>query len=382
MQLRRLLRTSREAVRALTTRRVIVRSDLIPYELTRLSARRVLNSLLTELSVHLRLTRPLGLPTHVMVEPTTFCNLRCTLCPVTAGLERPQGHMKLDLFTRLIDQIGDTALIGLLWDWGEPFVNPAIFDMIAYAKARGMALVSSTNGHLFADATMADRLVESGLDTIIFAVDGITQQTYQRYRADGDLATVLEGIRTVVQRKRSAGRRTPVVNLRFIVMGHNEHEIPQLEQLARSLGVDVLTLKTLNPGSQDPYRADEKLRHEDMLPVARKYRRFQAGMHQRRRSNPCTEPWNGTVVHWNGTVLSCTYDTQDRRVLGDLRESSFAEIWRGPRYRDLRRRFRRDWTRVEMCGHCSYAFEGGACTDEIIAEALFFDERLRRLASG
>lgn len=381
MQIQRLLRAFRAARGALATRRLTFESDRIPYELRGVSARRIVNAALTEASVHLRPERPWGLPTHVMLEPSTFCNLRCTLCPVTAGLGRPQGHMAPELFRRVIDQIGDTALLGLLWDWGEPFVNPAIYDLIAYAKAKGMALVSSTNGHLFADQSQADRVVESGLDTIIFAIDGLTQETYVRYRGDGDLATALDGVRTVVRRRRELGSRTPVVNLRFIVMRHNEHEIPRLRELAAELGVDALTLKTLNPGSQDPYSAEEKHQHDDMVPSDPRYRRFRDGR-RRRADNPCAEPWNGTVIHWNGTVCSCTYDTQDRRVLGDLSRESLAEVWWGAGYRDLRRRFRADWRSVEMCGHCSFAFEGGSCTDETIADVTLYDPQLRRLAAA
>lgn len=168
----------------------------------------------------------------------------------------------------------------------------------------------------------ADRLVESGLDIIIFAVDGMTQATYARYRRDGDLAAVLEGIRTVLRRMRERGSPTPVVNLRFMVMRHNEHEISRPQAFARDLGVDALTLKTLNPGSQDPYSAEEKRRHDDMVPAAERYQRFRGGP-RRRRQNPCREPWNGTVLHWNGHICSCTYHTQDRRVLGDLREQRF-----------------------------------------------------------
>jgi len=380
VQFRRLSRSIRAARRALATRRLTFVSDQIPYELRDVSARRVVNAVLTEASVQLRPERPWGLPTHVMLEPSTFCNLRCTLCPVTVGLGRPQGHMAPELFRRIVDQVGDTALLGLLWDWGEPFVNPAIYDMIAHAKAKGMSLVSSSNGHLFADERHADRVVECGLDTLIFAIDGLTQETYVRYRGDGDLATALEGVRTVVRRKRERGSRTPTVNLRFIVMRHNEHEIPRLRELAVELGVDALTLKTLNPGSQDPYSAEEKHRHDDMVPRDERWRRFRDDR-RRRADNPCAEPWNGTVIHWNGTVCSCTYDTQDRRVLGDLREASFAEVWWGPRYRDLRRRFRADWRSVEMCGHCSFAFEGGSCTEETIAEVALHDSRLRRLAA-
>ena len=89
-------------------------------------------------------------------------------------------------------------------------MNPAAFEMIAYAKSKGIKVVSSTNGHFFAKPDQVDRLILSGLDTVIFAMAGITQETYQHYRQGGDLETVLQGIRNVVARKRELGSPTPL----------------------------------------------------------------------------------------------------------------------------------------------------------------------------
>jgi len=371
-----LLRDATRGLRALVTGRLHFLSDEIPYDL-RLPRRKILNAALTQAAVVLKPEKPWGWPTHFMVEPSTHCNLQCVLCPVTKGLNRPVGHMDLELFRTIVDELADHAFFCHLWDWGEPFLNPAIYDMIAYAKSRGITLVSSTNGHVFADARHADRLVSSGLDTIIFAIDGITQSTYERYRQGGSLETALAGVRAVVASKRERRTLHPLVNLRFIVMRHNEHEVPQLVETARSLGVDALTLKTLNPGSQDPYSKVEKDLHDDMVPRSARYHRFRdpgAGEDRpRRRHNPCRQLWNHPSFHWDGTVFRCTYDTEGRYELGDMRRQTFASIWRGRPYRDLRSRFRKSWREVEMCGFCSYAFEGGACSTEIVAEAIFFD---------
>jgi len=65
-------------------------------------------------------------------------------------MARPSGQMDLELFKRMIDETEGSVFLLLLWNWGEPFFNPRTFDMIAYARDRGIRVVSSTNGHLFA----------------------------------------------------------------------------------------------------------------------------------------------------------------------------------------------------------------------------------------
>ena len=376
-----LISKSGQAVKAFMTRRLRIQSDGIPYEFVHLSLKKLLNACLVEASIFFKPERPWGWPTHLMVEPSTRCNLRCALCPVTAGLERPQGFMDLEIFKNAIDEVGDYVFTLLLWDWGEPFLNPSIYAMISYAKQKGIKIVSSTNGHLFGSIEHADKLIQSGIDTIIFAVDGISQETYSRYRQGGDLEAALQGIRTVVARKRVLRSKTPLVNFRFIVMGHNEHEIPHLKELAKSLGVDVLTLKTLNYRLQDPYFEGALGPHEgehEFLPKSQRYRRFKCdstGLESvRLLRNPCKQLWCNPTIHWSGSVVPCTFDPQDKYVLGDLRKDSLRNIWSGAAYRQMRRRFRTDWEEISLCAECSYAYRGGNLRCDTIAGAFFFKD--------
>ena len=85
-------------------------------------------------------------------------------------------------FKNFIDQFGDYLLLIILWDWGEPFLNPDIFKIISYAKTKNILIHSSTNGNVRFSEEKAEELVNSGLDSLIVAVDGATQETYGKYR--------------------------------------------------------------------------------------------------------------------------------------------------------------------------------------------------------
>ncbi len=377
--LRDLITKAGKAVKALATRTVLIESDRIPYRFERVPLRKILNWIRVEASMGVKPEKPWGRPTHLQIEPTALCNLHCALCHVTEGMNRPTGHMDPGLFKKLIDEIGDSVFLILLWDWGEPLLNPAIYDMIPIAQAKGIKVVTSTNGHLLAQRENADRLIRSGLDSLIIALDGITQETYSKYRQGGNVETVLEGVRMIVDRKRALGSDTPFVNLRFLVMTHNEHEIPDLKALAESLGVDALSLKTVNPHSDNLYSDERSAEDEDgteFFPTDTRYRRFDYAGDGRTRirvqNNPCKSLWNMPVVHWDGTVCACTYDYDEKFKLGDLRESSFREIWTGDAYRSMRRQFRSDWETIGMCCNCSFAYQGGNCITESIADVFFF----------
>lgn len=370
-----LISKSFNALNALVSRTVIIDCDRIPYRFHNVPIKKILNWIIVETSIYFKPERPWGWPTHLQIEPSALCNLSCAFCPVTTGMDRPTGYMEFNTFRKIIDEIGDYVFLILLWDWGEPFLNPAVYDMIAYAKKRGIKIVASTNGHLFARGDHAERSVRSGLDSIIFAVDGISQETYEQYRARGNIGTVIAGVERVVAAKRALNSTTPLINFRFLPMKHNEHEISMLKDFARSLGVNALTLKTLNPYDQGECHST-KADGIQFIPANPRYQRFRYardGSRIRRQRNPCKQLWNNPVIHWNGNVSPCTYDPHDHYVQGDLTRETFRDIWLGASYRTFRRRFRRDYQKLAFCSGCSYAFEGGACSTEIIAEAHFFN---------
>ena len=75
--------------------------------------------------------------TSLIVEPTNTCNLRCSFCYVTEGMERPEGFMSLDLFKKVVDDCPDLEHL-CMHNWGEPLLNRDIFDMFDYAHNAGV----------------------------------------------------------------------------------------------------------------------------------------------------------------------------------------------------------------------------------------------------
>jgi len=364
-----LLQKAGEAARALVTRDIPLRFEKIPLPVRRAPYRKVVNWLAVEAGIELKRTRAWGWPTHMQIEASSRCNLRCTYCPV--GSESgPTGHMELDVFKKFVDDVERHALLIVLWGWGEPFVCPSVYEMIAYAHARGIRMISSTNGHLFVRPEHADGVVRSGLDALIVSLSGTTQEAYARFRG-GRLDTALDGVRAIVARKRALGVRTPHVQLSFIVTDYSESQVPPLKDLARELGVNGLSLKKMNTATVKPVDAAD-----GAIPADARYRRFEYGddgSRVRVRDNPCKALWHNPTLRWDGQVNPCVYDFDGTRVLGDIRHERFADIWRGARYAAMRREFRDDWQGIPICSRCTYAYAGGDYRD-IVADTWLFDD--------
>jgi MoaA/NifB/PqqE/SkfB family radical SAM enzyme len=357
-----------QIAKAILLRKLDFEIDMIPLHFEGLEPSKIANWFLTESSVHFKPEKPWGMPAIIQIEPTNRCNLQCEGCPAGGGMERSKGAMDPVLFRKLVDELADYLLVILFWDWGEPFLHPNAYEMIHHAHRAGIKVLSSTNGHVFAEEDHARRVVESGLDALVFSVDGIQQDSYQRYRKTGTLKQVTAGIRNVIAQKRHLCSRTPLVNLRFIIMRHNEHEVDQLDAFAAELEVDAVTIR--------------KFAHwggVDGLAPTREEHQMPADIREGRvLRNRCRNLWNCPTVHWDGTVCCCFMDYNEDHPLGHLGEQSFRSIWYGEAYREMRRRFKKKWIDLPLCCRCSCGLEGGDVGTQSNIGATYSDDAAAR----
>ncbi len=287
-----------------------------------------------------------GYPYMLQIEPTNTCNLKCTLCPIGRNeLNRKARHMSLAEFKSIVDDMKDYLLFLVLWDWGEPFMNPEFPEMISYAAQYGIKTVTSTNAHFLNNTEYVKRILTSGLTTLIVAFDSINEKNYELYRKRGDLEKVISGVKNVVKLKEQLGSDT-IINLRTVVMRQNEHELKKIEKFARKTGVDRFTLKTLNTGSDID---------SDLMPENSKYNRFEykPGTKERIRiDQKCGRPWIMANIFSNGDIVPCCYDFSAKIKLGNVIEHPFSELWNGEKYRKFRERLYHKKESIELCNNC------------------------------
>lgn len=295
-----------------------------------------------------------GMPISISIEPTTSCNLRCPECP--SGLRsftRATGKLDMSLFKYVIDQLAPTLSYLTFYFQGEPYLHPEFTDMTGYASSKGIYTATSTNAH-YLTCEVARKTVESGLDRLIISIDGTTQQSYESYRVGGSLRKVIEGTKNVISAKKALRSGTPHVIFQFLVVGPNEHEIPEVYALAKELGVDQVVLKTAQIYDYENGSA--------LIPQQGQYSRYRKNADgtyaiKNRMSDHCWKMWHSCVVTWDGKVVPCCFDKDAHFVLGDLKQTTFQEIWRGEAYDNFRKSLLTSRRDIEMCRNCT---EGGS----------------------
>jgi radical SAM protein with 4Fe4S-binding SPASM domain len=338
----------------LVERRFRFKFERIPFEVDGLGPKKIANFFWAGLNQYLLPSKPLGYPVVAQVEPANFCNLSCPLClTVSETGARPAALLPLERFQKLIDELGDYLLLIVLWNWGEPFLNPDLLEMISYAKSRKIVLHSSTNGQVRFDDGLAAKVVESGLDSLVFGIDGATQETYARYRKGGRLDVVQENIKTLVRAKKKLGSGTPRVTLRFVAMRQNEGELDQAYRMARELGVDSFAVKTVDMPPALGRNLDRLFAPGNQ--VLQRYAYEEEGFRRKRLPFICMRPWKRMTLDALGEIIPCEYDYRNGHSFGSLMSGRPAlSLWKGRKAVEFRRLFNKGHNDYYLCRNCTY----------------------------
>lgn len=130
---------------------------------------------------------PLDAPLSVHIDPTNACNFKCSFCPTgdparLKSVGRRVANLKLDDFKKIVDGMAafprPVKMLSLFKD-GEPLLCKTLGEMIAYAKASGVAeTVAVTSKGALLSPARAVELIEAGLDIIRISVEHVSDEGY------------------------------------------------------------------------------------------------------------------------------------------------------------------------------------------------------------
>lgn len=237
----------------------------------------------------------------------------------------------------------------MIYFQGEPYMNKSFFELVKTSVSKKIYTATSTNGHFLNDEN-ARTTVESGLDRIVISLDGTDQESYSSYRKNGNLETVISGIKNLTAWKKKLRSKKPYVILQFLVLKTNEDKIQEIKKLAKDLGVDKLQLKTAQLyefGNGHP-----------LMPENNEFSRYMKNDEEKfilkkKIKNRCLRMWRSMVITWDGKVVPCCFDKDGEYMMGDLNKNAFPEIWKGTAYRAFRKNILRHRKNIPICCNCT-----------------------------
>jgi MoaA/NifB/PqqE/SkfB family radical SAM enzyme len=288
------------------------------------------------------------MPRVVIIDVTNSCNLRCPVCPVTFAMTRPRGLMPLERFRSLIDDLDRHGLQPeIFFNFsGEPTLNRALPDMIAYATAHGHRTFVSTNATKL-DTETAEALIRAGLTRISLCLDGFDKEAQESYRIRSDFETVKANIEAFLATRRRLGAQNPVTVLQTLLTSYSENQIGEIKSWAHAVGFDKVRFKTFSLGSHT--NRETRSAYSRFLPRRIELRRH---MTSRKRAT-CGAPLHQTIVFWTGQLGLCCIDYNQMVKLPSIDQEGFVSAYRSAAAAKARREgFAK---RFAMCQSCSYS---------------------------
>jgi len=254
--------------------------------------------------------------------------------------------MKMNLFNRIVEEMGRYLFFVQLFNWGEPFMNSHLADMVGLLKGYGVQKVEvSSNLCIEISDSTIHALINEGLDILTVSIDGFTQQSYSKYRVRGELALALSNMERFANAKRELGMTKPLIQWKYLVFSHNEQELKDARKHARRLGVDFRAVAPYvdvvhHPdwlSSIDKYVMDIYKKKADAPEVETVQAAEGIPIPSEKRSTRCDWHYLFTAINSNGSVTPCCGIWQEKDDFGFLDDKAFSEVWNNDMFKTARR---------------------------------------------
>ncbi len=188
------------------------------------------------------------IPVKATMELTYGCNLRCVHC--YNPTHKAKGELSTQDFYRIIDQLTQKGCFVISFTGGELFTRRDTFEILTYAKKKGIAIILLTNATLITPER-ADQIQALQPWRVDISIYGATPETYERVTGiPRSFGRFLEGV------ERLRERRVPLL-IKMPAMTLNQHEVQQAKALVEGWGIKFIYSSEITPrqdGSLEPLR--------------------------------------------------------------------------------------------------------------------------------
>lgn len=253
---------------------------------------------------------------EVRYEVTDHCNASCIMCPRDEHKEgREHGIMDQAQYERSIDEV---VLLGakqiVLTGFGEPMLDKNLEKKIAYATSKGLSTYFITNGSVLT-SKRAKGILEAGLSEMRVSFYGMKTETYNAVMQGLDFEKTKQGLMEFINLRNEMKAKTKI-QISYLVLPENETDTDEFREFWEPLVEAIEIWKPHNFGDGRNYR--ERLENVSV-------------------KKTCGRPENGPLqIQWNGEVIPCCYDYNNKIILGNAFETPVLEVLNSPKYRLLR----------------------------------------------
>lgn len=281
----------------------------------------------------------------------------CPMCP-REMLDIELEHMDWAKFKIVVDKLIERENITLT-GWGEPFLHPKIFNMIAYCKERGHRVMITSNG-LFPKDSVVKEISESGLDEITFSIDGNKDNDVVDGHTSNKVYDFIERLAKCRDNKKLS------IRLQATLHEGCEKDLYDVIRYGASIGCEAVNVGRIDrkyapnlkrPGPLEEerifYEADrvanecgirlDWLQYSVGTGIIRFFYRFlRKKLHK--SGKYCLKTFDYAYVSREGNITPCCLLPDVK--MGNLINEDLQAVWQGTKFQNFRENYR------DTCGSC------------------------------
>ena len=273
-------------------------------------------------------------PLCVDIEVAAICDLACPFCH-RQYIATPDKLIDSDLCYRLIDEVAELGVPSIKFNLrGEPLLHPKLPQFIRYAKEKGILETGINTNATQLSADYSRRLIESGLDILIFSFDGGTKETYETMRPgrfrENTFEHVYSNITGFSQIRKEMKSAFPFTKIQMILtketykekadffklFGDFVDEVAVTQYQERGANLDVL-----NPVDRRLYQ--ERIDSSSLSNTTPFRLDADGGFFISTKRSPCYQPFQRLTVTYEGRVGMCCIDWGATHPVGFVDRCAF-----------------------------------------------------------
>ena len=274
-------------------------------------------------------------PLHLDIETTTYCNLKCPMCPRTQLVEQGKfnenGFITKDEFMKIIDEGTRYNLRSIKLNYlGEPLMHKDIAWQIEYAKKKGVIdVIMNSNGAALNEKN-SESLLKAGIDGLFISFDAVNPKDYETQRVGATLGRTIDNLYKFVKLR---NKIRPSCQVRVSMVMYDD---PKWMEQYKALQVMWKGIVDAVGYSWYTERDEEISGEYEYVP----------GFH-------CAQPFHRMFLKNNGNVTICCVDDKDEVIVGNWKKEKLYNIWNGEKYKDIRNKHSSgEYNKIDMCRKC------------------------------
>ena len=276
------------------------------------------------------------IPLCIDIETASVCDLACPHC-YRQFIATPDKIMSKDLAFKIIDQASKLKVPSMKFNWrGEPLLNPSLTEIIDYAKKKGvLETIINTNATKL-NANNSEKIINSGLDLMIYSFDGGSKQSYEKMRPGrfkkNNFDEIYENILNFSNLKKKMKSVFPRTKIQMVLTEDTFKEQDKYFSLFKDIVDDVSVKQYTERGgkikdidrkyiraacsNENIEKTNLNFEPKTIDPNAEIMKDSNGNLFISKGRLPCEQPYQRMLVTYDGRVSMCCYDWGSMHPVG------------------------------------------------------------------